>query len=52
MDHHAVGTAPWPVRERVRRFAEYVAIVDGALRARGKPFTFEGEWYSVSALTG
>lgn len=50
MDHHAVGTAPWPVRERVRRFAEYVAIVDGALRAHGKPFTFEGEWYSVRDL--
>jgi alkanesulfonate monooxygenase SsuD/methylene tetrahydromethanopterin reductase-like flavin-dependent oxidoreductase (luciferase family) len=50
MDHQAVGTEPWPVRERVRRFAEYVAIVDGALRAEGRPFTFEGEWYSVSAL--
>jgi alkanesulfonate monooxygenase SsuD/methylene tetrahydromethanopterin reductase-like flavin-dependent oxidoreductase (luciferase family) len=23
MDHYAVGTAPWPVRERVQRFAEY-----------------------------
>ena len=50
MDHQAVGTAPWPVRERVRRFAEYVAIVDGALRSHGKPFTYEGEWYSVTAL--
>ncbi|MFC4853564.1 LLM class flavin-dependent oxidoreductase [Actinophytocola glycyrrhizae] len=50
MDHHAVGSAPWPVRERVRRFAEYVAIVDGALRARGTPFTYEGEWYSVRDL--
>jgi len=50
LDHHAVGTPPWPVRERVRRFAEYVAIVDGALRARGTPFTYEGDWYRVRDL--
>jgi alkanesulfonate monooxygenase SsuD/methylene tetrahydromethanopterin reductase-like flavin-dependent oxidoreductase (luciferase family) len=50
IDHHAVGSAPWPVRERVRRFAEYVEIVDGAMRALGKPYSFEGEWYSVRDL--
>lgn len=50
LDHHAVGSPPWPVRERVRRFAEYVAIVDGALRARGTPFTYEGGWYRVRDL--
>jgi alkanesulfonate monooxygenase SsuD/methylene tetrahydromethanopterin reductase-like flavin-dependent oxidoreductase (luciferase family) len=50
MDHAAVGSAVWPVRERVRRFAEYVAIVDGAMRSLGKPFSFEGEWYSVRDL--
>lgn len=50
MDHHAVGTAPWPVRERVRRFAEYVQVVDGALRALGRPYSFEGEYYSVRDL--
>jgi len=43
MDHLAVGSPMWPVRERVRRFAEYVTIVDGALRSLGKPYTFEGE---------
>jgi alkanesulfonate monooxygenase SsuD/methylene tetrahydromethanopterin reductase-like flavin-dependent oxidoreductase (luciferase family) len=50
VDHAAVGSPVWPVRERVRRFAEYVEIVDGALRAAGKPYTFEGEWYSVRDL--
>lgn len=50
MDHFAVGSPVWPVRERVRRFAEYVQIVDGALRSLGKPYTFEGEWYSVRDL--
>jgi alkanesulfonate monooxygenase SsuD/methylene tetrahydromethanopterin reductase-like flavin-dependent oxidoreductase (luciferase family) len=50
MDHAAVGTAVWPARERVRRFAEYVAIVDGAMRALGKPFSFDGEWYEVRDL--
>lgn len=50
LDHLAVGSAPWPVRERVRRFAEYVSIVDGAVRSLGKPYTFEGEWYSVRDL--
>jgi alkanesulfonate monooxygenase SsuD/methylene tetrahydromethanopterin reductase-like flavin-dependent oxidoreductase (luciferase family) len=50
MDHQAVGSPLWPVRERVRRFAEYVSIVDGAMRSLGKPYTFEGEWYSVRDL--
>jgi alkanesulfonate monooxygenase SsuD/methylene tetrahydromethanopterin reductase-like flavin-dependent oxidoreductase (luciferase family) len=50
VDHAAVGSPVWPVRERVRRFTEYVTIVDGALRALGKPYTFEGEWYTVRDL--
>jgi alkanesulfonate monooxygenase SsuD/methylene tetrahydromethanopterin reductase-like flavin-dependent oxidoreductase (luciferase family) len=50
MDHAAVGSPMWPVRERVRRFAEYVTIVDGAMRSLGKPYTFEGEWYTVRDL--
>jgi alkanesulfonate monooxygenase SsuD/methylene tetrahydromethanopterin reductase-like flavin-dependent oxidoreductase (luciferase family) len=50
MDHAAVGSPLWPVRERVRRFTEYVTIVDGAMRALGKPYTFEGEWYTVRDL--
>ncbi|UJB44937.1 LLM class flavin-dependent oxidoreductase [Streptomyces sp. A1-5] len=31
-DHHSVGGVPWPPGERVRRFADYLAIVDGVLR--------------------
>jgi alkanesulfonate monooxygenase SsuD/methylene tetrahydromethanopterin reductase-like flavin-dependent oxidoreductase (luciferase family) len=50
MDHLAVGSPVWPARERVQRFAEYVSIVDGAMRSLGKPYTFEGEWYSVRDL--
>ncbi|HEX6351724.1 LLM class flavin-dependent oxidoreductase [Actinophytocola sp.] len=50
MDHHAVGSPLWPAKERVRRFAEYVSIVDGVMRSLGKPYTFEGEWYSVRDL--
>lgn len=49
-DHHAVGSDPWPVRERVARFDEYVAVLDGALRSNGKPYTYEGEWYRVRDL--
>nr|WP_157553015.1 LLM class flavin-dependent oxidoreductase [Jiangella gansuensis] len=49
-DHHATGTAPWPVQERVARFAEYVAVLDGVLRGDGTPYTFDGEWYSVRDL--
>lgn len=47
LDHHAVGSAPWTVRERVSRFAEYVEILDGMLRTGGKPYTFDGAWYQV-----
>jgi alkanesulfonate monooxygenase SsuD/methylene tetrahydromethanopterin reductase-like flavin-dependent oxidoreductase (luciferase family) len=46
-DHHAVGTEPWPPKERAGRFADYVAIVDGILRGTGEPFTYEGEWLWV-----
>lgn len=49
-DHYAVGSDPWPVRERVARFDEYVAILDGALRANGKPYSYEGDWYQVRDL--
>lgn len=42
-DHHSVGENPWPPRERMRRFADYVAIVDGLLRARDSTFSYAGE---------
>jgi alkanesulfonate monooxygenase SsuD/methylene tetrahydromethanopterin reductase-like flavin-dependent oxidoreductase (luciferase family) len=43
-DHHAVGTEPWPPKERAGRFAEYVEIVDGILRSGGVIYKFEGAW--------
>ncbi|MEV0335257.1 LLM class flavin-dependent oxidoreductase [Nocardia sp. NPDC050717] len=49
-DHHATGTEPWSVRERVARFAEYVRVLDEILSADGEPYTFEGRWYSVRDL--
>ncbi|MFF2808813.1 LLM class flavin-dependent oxidoreductase [Streptomyces sp. NPDC058000] len=39
-DHHSVGELPWSPRERVQRFADYVAIVDGVLR--GGAFSHAG----------
>jgi alkanesulfonate monooxygenase SsuD/methylene tetrahydromethanopterin reductase-like flavin-dependent oxidoreductase (luciferase family) len=50
MDHQAVGTEPWPVRERVQRFEEYVTIVRGMLHAAGKPYTHKGNWYDVQEV--
>lgn len=47
MDHQAVGIPSWPVRERVRRFEEYVTIVRGMLHAAGKPYSYQGDWYEV-----
>ncbi|MGW1838316.1 LLM class flavin-dependent oxidoreductase [Streptomyces sp. NPDC002067] len=40
-DHHSVGELPWSPRERARRFADYVAIVDGVLR--GGAFSHSGD---------
>lgn len=54
-DHQAVGEHAWSVKERVRRFAEYVEIVDGVLRGAGEPYSFEGEWlraYDVATAPG
>jgi alkanesulfonate monooxygenase SsuD/methylene tetrahydromethanopterin reductase-like flavin-dependent oxidoreductase (luciferase family) len=42
-DHLSVGERPWSPRERALRFADYVAIVDGLLRAGGEPFSYSGE---------
>ncbi|UGT55572.1 LLM class flavin-dependent oxidoreductase [Nocardia asteroides] len=49
-DHHATGTEPWSVRERVARFAEYVRVLDEILSAGGERYTFDGEWYRVRDL--
>lgn len=49
-DHHATGTDPWPVRERVARFAEYVRVLDEAMSSDGTPYSFDGAWYHVSGL--
>lgn len=49
-DHEAAGTPYWPLAERLARFREYVAYVDGALRAGGS-FAFDGTYYAGS-LTG
>lgn len=49
-DHHAVGSEPWPPKERAGRYAEYVTIVDGILRGNGEPFSFAGEWYAVQDM--
>ncbi|PSK98621.1 luciferase-like monooxygenase [Haloactinopolyspora alba] len=49
-DHHAIGTPPWPVRERVARFAEYVRVLDEAMSSDGEPYSFDGEWYRVDGL--
>jgi alkanesulfonate monooxygenase SsuD/methylene tetrahydromethanopterin reductase-like flavin-dependent oxidoreductase (luciferase family) len=43
-DHQATGTPTWSVRERMQRFDEYAQIVDGILRGRGAPFSFDGRW--------
>jgi alkanesulfonate monooxygenase SsuD/methylene tetrahydromethanopterin reductase-like flavin-dependent oxidoreductase (luciferase family) len=43
-DHRAVGSEPWSAKERAGRFADYVEIVDGILRGRGEPYSFEGAW--------
>lgn len=41
-DHHSVGEDPWPPKERAERFADYVAIVDGVLRASDETFSYTG----------
>lgn len=42
-DHHSVGQHPWPPKERMRRFTDYVAIVDGLLHAREEMFSYTGD---------
>ena len=49
-DHHATGTTPWTVKERVARFPEYVRVLDEVLRRDGGPYGFEGDWYTVRDL--
>ncbi|WP_162448597.1 LLM class flavin-dependent oxidoreductase [Phytoactinopolyspora mesophila] len=50
LDHHATGTEPWTVGERVGRFVEYAQIVDELLRADGDVYDFHGKWLRVSGL--
>ncbi|MGH9136726.1 MAG: LLM class flavin-dependent oxidoreductase [Acidimicrobiales bacterium] len=50
-DHEATGTPYWPMRERLARFREYAAFVDGALRSGGAPFDHGGDVYR-SRLVG
>lgn len=41
-DHHSVGNDPWSPRQRVQRFIDYVAIVDGILRSCDEVFNYVG----------
>ncbi|MFV8053621.1 LLM class flavin-dependent oxidoreductase [Mycobacterium sp. 48b] len=49
-DHHAVGSRHWGRAERMQRFAEYVAIVDGVMRAAGTTFAHQGDWLSTAGV--
>lgn len=49
-DHDATGTPYWPLPERLARFRDYVAFVDGALRSGGE-FTASGDHFP-GVLTG
>lgn len=49
-DHEAMGVPYWEPKERVRRYAEYVRIVDELL-STDAPFTFEGEYYRTSGAS-
>lgn len=54
-DHFSVGEAPWPPKERARRFADYVTIVDGVLRDRQGTFSYRGSqlWvHDVATVPG
>lgn len=44
-DHLATGVDQWPMPERLARFAEYVGVVDGLLRARDRAFRFSGTYF-------
>lgn len=47
-DHDTVGEDYWPPRQRADRFAEYVAIVDGVLRGKGRSFQHAGTYLRTS----
>jgi alkanesulfonate monooxygenase SsuD/methylene tetrahydromethanopterin reductase-like flavin-dependent oxidoreductase (luciferase family) len=44
-DHEAAGIPYWALVERIARFREYVAFVDGALRSDGESFMAAGPFY-------
>lgn len=45
-DHEAVGLPYWRPKERVARFAEYIEVVDGLLRSRGRSYQFDGRYFT------
>lgn len=46
-DHEAVGMPYWRPKERVARFAEYIEVVDGLLRSRGRSHQFDGRYFTT-----
>ena len=48
-DHAAVGVEYWSPKERVRRFVEYVQVVDELLASGGEPVSFAGRAYSTES---
>lgn len=50
-DHEAAGTPYWPLSERLARFREYIAFLDGSLRSGAMPFTATGLFFA-GRLTG
>lgn len=50
-DHDAAGVPYWPMAERMRRFREYVEIVDGLLTHAGRQtFDYRGQHLSTAGL--
>ena len=47
-DHDAVGEPYWPPAERAARFAEYVDVVDSALRSGDQPYHHAGRHFRSS----
>jgi len=49
-DHAAAGVPFWPMAERVKRFAEYVALVDRLLTEAPAPVSVAGEYVVSDGL--
>ena len=50
-DQDAMGVERWSRRERLARFAEYVEVVDGLLRERGRAYAFEGRFHRTRGMS-